>query len=97
MPGINGPTSSANDTATFSTPAASGSTVTVTLDTSPQVAAMTFASTSSYTLQPGGGTLTLSAPSSLALVTVSSGAHTIAVPLVLASSADVAPRPARSW
>ncbi len=62
-PGVNGPSQSANDTATFGVAATSGTSVTVTLDTSPQLSAMTFSSTSSYVLQ-GGGTnfLTLSAP-----------------------------------
>src|SRR5208282_3633300 len=72
--------------------ATNGTSVTVTLDTSPQLSAVTFSSASSYVLQ-GGGTnyLTLSATSGVALVTVSAGSHTIAAPLVLASSSDFAP------
>ena len=83
---------SANDTATFGAAATSGTCVTVTLDTSPQLSAMTFNSTSSYVLQ-GGGTnfLTLSATGGVALVTVSAGSHTIAAPLMLASNTNFAP------
>ena len=89
VPGISG---YANETATFGAAATSGTSVTVTLDTSPQLSAMTFSSTSGYVLQ-GSGTnvLTLSATSGVALVTVSAGSQTIAAPLVLASSADFAP------
>jgi hypothetical protein len=46
VPGVNGPIQSANDTATFGAAATSGTCVTVTLDTSPQLSAMTFTSTS---------------------------------------------------
>ena len=82
----------ATDTATFSTAATSGNSVTVTLDASPVLSAMTFSSTSSYVLQGSGGNiLTLSATSGVALVTVSAGSHTIAAPLTLASNADFAP------
>ena len=92
LPGVNGIILSANDTATFGAAATGGNSVTVTLDTSPQLSAMTFSSTSSYVLQ-GGGTnfLTLSSASGGALVTVSAGSHTIAAPLTLASSASFAP------
>ena len=87
VPGFSG----LGDTATFGAAATSGTAVTVTLDTSPQLSAMTFSSTSSYALQ-GGGTnfLTLSATSGAALVTVSAGSHTIACPLVLASNTNFA-------
>ncbi len=91
VPGINGPSQSANDTATFATPATSGSSVTVNLDTSTQLSAITFSSTSSYCLQAGGGTLTLSATAGLAIVTVSAGSQTIALPLIIGGSADFAP------
>ncbi len=89
VPGVSG---NAADTATFSAAATSGTSVTVTLDTSPQLSAMTFSSTSSYVLQ-GGGTnfLTLSATNGVALVTVSAGSQTIAAPLTLASNANFAP------
>ena len=89
---MNGAIQSAADTATFGAAATSGSAVTVTLDTSPQVSAMTFSSTGSYVLQ-GSGTnvLTLSATGGVALVTVSAGTQTIAAPLTLASSANFAP------
>ena len=89
VPGVSG---YAADTATFGAAATSGTSVTVTLDTSPQLSAMTFSSTSSYVLQ-GGGTnfLTLSATSGVALVTVSAGSQTIAAPLTLASNTNFAP------
>jgi autotransporter-associated beta strand protein len=89
VPGFSG---YASDTATFGTAATSGTSVTVTLDTSPLVGAITFSSTSSYVLQ-GSGTnvLTLSASSGAALVTVSAGSQTIAAPLMLASSVNFAP------
>ena len=45
-----------NDTATFGAAATSGTSVTVTLDTSPQLSAMTFSSTSSYVLQAAART-----------------------------------------
>ncbi len=92
VPGLNGAIQSAADTATFAAAATSGSAVTVTLDTSPQVSTLTFSSTGSYVLQ-GSGTnvLTLSATGGLALVAVSAGTQTIAAPLVLASSANFAP------
>ncbi len=66
--------------------------MTVTLDTNPQLSAMTFSSTSGYVLQ-GSGTnvLMLSATSRLALVAVSAGSQTIAAPLTLASNATFAP------
>ena len=76
--GFNGP----NDTATFGAAATSRTSVTVTLDTSAQLSAMTFSSTSSYLLQSGATeALTLSATSGVALVTVSAGSQTIAAPL----------------
>ena len=89
MPGVSGHPA---DTATFGAAATSGTSVTVTLDASPQLSAITFSSTSSYLLQ-GGGTnfLTLSATSGAALVTVSAGSQTIAAPLTLAGSAVFAP------
>jgi autotransporter-associated beta strand protein len=81
-----------NDTAAFGAASTSGTSVTVTLDTNPQVSAMTFSSTSSYLLQAtGANTLTLGATSEVALVTVSAGSQTIAAPLILATSADFAP------
>jgi autotransporter-associated beta strand protein len=80
------------DTATFSATATSGTSVTVTLDTSPQLATMTFSSTSGYVLEASGtNVLTLSAVGGPALVTVSAGGPTIATPLILAGSTSFAP------
>ena len=74
VPGVSG-TASANDTATFSATSPSGS-VSIALDTSPQLSAMTISSTSSYLLSASGtNTLTFSAANGTAWVTVNSGTH----------------------
>jgi autotransporter-associated beta strand protein len=63
---------------------------TVTLDGSYTVGAITFNSTSPYTISSGtGGTLTLNNGTSAATITDSGGAHMISAPLVLASNTSV--------
>ena len=83
----------ARDTATFGAAATSGSVAVTLNNTSPQVSALTFSGTNRYALLQGSGTgeLTLSAPSGPALVTVTSGSHLIAVPLVLAGNVEIDP------
>ena len=94
VPGIDGPTLSASDSATFGAAATLGPLAIVLDNTSPQVSAVTFSSTNSYALLQGSGTgvLTLSATrSGLALVRVSTGSHSIGAPLMLANNVEIDP------
>ena len=94
VPGIDGPTLSANDKATFGPALTSGTAAVALNDTSPQVSSLEFNSANSYAIVQGSGsgslTLTNTA-TGLALVTVDSGTHAIAAPLVLAGSTSVVP------
>ena len=90
VPGIDGPLS-AGDTALFGAALGAGSAA-VTLDgASPHVSSLTFNSSGSYTIARGtGGTLNLDAGAGTAAIAVMSGNHTIAAPVTLASSINIA-------
>jgi autotransporter-associated beta strand protein len=82
------PPQTAGDTANFTTPLASPSTVT--LDASQSIGTLNFNSTQSYTIVQGGGsTLTLDNGASVASITDSSGSHTISAPITLNSNLTV--------
>ena len=83
-PGISG-TASVNDTATF----AGSNSASITLDTSPTVAALSFTNSAGYTLT-GTNALNLEASSGTATVTVLSGIQLISAPLVMAGSGSLA-------
>jgi hypothetical protein len=62
----------------------------VTLDGAKSIGALSFNSPSSYTINPGtGGSITLNNGASAASLTVAQGAHTLAVPLVVANNVNI--------
>ena len=92
VPGMNGAIQSANDTATFGAAATSGSSVAITLDTSPQVERDDL---QQHQQLPAAGQRHERADAQHhgwgGVVTVSAGTQTIAAPITLASSANFAP------
>ena len=87
VPGIWGVS---GDTATLGS--GPGGPVTITLDgTSPHLGSLTFSSTAGYTIASGsGGTLNMDNGPATAVITVAAGSHTIAAPVALDSSTNVA-------